>query len=579
MGKEMRSLRDHWGVFPLSELLDRTTERYGDKPVMRSWTGEGYEEISFPELRDRAHAIARWLLDQGLQRGDRVAVLGENRPEWGTCYLAVQEAGGVAVPVDSLMPGPGIRHIIADSEARFLFVSGKFAPMIEEIAPIATLESKICMDKVDLEGYLLLSNVIEAGAESETELPQRTLDEPAAILYTSGTTGHSKGVLLSQRNIASNFATASRIFSIGPEDVFLSVLPIHHSFEATAGFLLPIYCGCSITYARSLASAEIVADIRNTGVTFMVGVPLLFEKMHQGIMRKAKQQGKDKLIRTMMGVVAAGEKLGLNLGKTLFKGLREKAGLATVRLFASGGGPLDPATAYFFNRLGLRLFQGYGLTETSPVTHINLPWRVRHETVGPPLPEVECRIDEPNEYNIGEICIRGPNVFQGYYKNDEATREVFDDEGWFHTGDLGIIHPDNYLQITGRKKNMLVTGGGKNVYPEEIEHYLNRSPFIAESLVLGVPREKGLGDEVAALIYPDYEQVDLHFEELGQKPSEEDVRALIKQEINEALKNLADYKRIRFFRVVEEEFQKTSTRKIKRYLYNPEMVRVNGGTV
>ncbi|MCB2200131.1 AMP-binding protein [bacterium] len=580
MSRYWDKLRPDKGVFPLSELVQRTADEVGDRPVMRTHNGkDGYDEITYNQLRDRINAIARWLVDQGIRSGDRVAVLGENSPSWAASYLGIQTAGAIVVPVDSLMPPSGMRHILSDSGARMLFMSQRFTTVIEELETVSTLEKYICFAEGQGSDYLYLEDVVNEGMGIEADLPKRSLDELAAFLYTSGTTGHSKGVMLSQRNLASNVAAASRILDIGPEDTFISVLPVHHSFEATAGFLLPLYCGASITYARSLKSAEIVEDIKNTGVTLMVGVPLLYEKMQQGMMRKVRQQGKEKLVNSLMGVVKAGKKVGLNLGAPLFKSLRTKGGLDKVRIFVSGGGPLDPVTAHFFNSLGLRLFQGYGLTETSPVTHVNLPFRIRHETVGPPVPGVECKIINPNDQGVGEVCVKGPNIFQGYFKNEEATKATFTEDGWFKTGDLGFIHKDEYLQITGRAKNMLVTGGGKNVYPEEIEFYLNRTSFIAESLVLGIPREKGLGDEVAALIYPDYEQLDLHFEEQGKTATEKDVFELVKETIREAQKELADYKRIKTFRIVEEEFQKTSKRSIKRFLYNGEMVKVNGEKV
>jgi long-chain acyl-CoA synthetase len=385
--------------------------------------------------------------------------------------------------------------------------------------------------------------------------------------------------MLTHRNIVSNTAAASRIFPVGSDDTFLSILPVHHSFEATAGFLLPIYCGCCITFSRSLASTEIIHGIKETGVTFMVGVPLVYEKMQQGIMRGVRKAGKEKLVNTLMGVVKVGEKVGLKLGNKLFKSLLTKAGFSTVKYFLSGGGPLDPETALFFDRLGIRLMQGYGLTETSPVTHVTPPWKVRFECVGPPIPGAEHKLIDINDQGVGEICVKGPNIFQGYFRNEEATKETFTDDGWFKTGDLGIIYDDNYLQITGRCKSMLVTAGGKNVYPEEIEFYLNRSPYIAESVVLGFARDKGLGDEVAALIHPDYEQVDLYFEKQGKKAAEEDVSALIKQEIKDVQKNLADYKRIKTFRIYQDEFQKTTKRTIKRFLYSGDEVKVNGEKV
>ncbi len=571
-------LRPDRGVFPLNELITKSAQDFGDKPYMRTWADDSYYTLTYDEMNQRVNSIAQWLMKTGVGDGIRVAVLGENCPEWSASYLATQVAGGVVVPVDSLMPPSGIRHILADSESQVLFVSSKFLATLREMRLPDSLSTIVCFGSGENGDFVPFQEVIEQGAELDATFPVRSLDELAAILYTSGTTGYSKGVMLSQRNIMSNVASASRLFPIGSDDVFLSVLPVHHSFECTAGFLLPTYCGCSITYARSLKSAEIMGDIKNTGVTMMVGVPLLFEKMHLGILRgiKKKNMKTRTLFKVVYNSVSAGEKFGLDLGVKLFKSLREKAGFSTVKFFVSGGGPLDPATAYFFNRLGIRMMQGYGLTETSPVTHVNPPWKVRHETVGPPIPEVECRIIEPNELGIGEICIKGPNVFSGYYKNEEATSEVLDDDGWFRTGDLGKIYDDSYLQIMGRKKNMLVTGGGKNVYPEEVEHYLNRSNYIAESLVLGIARESGYGEDVAALVYPDYEQVDLYFEGKGMKASPDDVYKLIKQEISSAQQEIAEYKRIRRFRIVEEEFQKTSTRKIKRFLYDGDMLDVNG---
>jgi long-chain acyl-CoA synthetase len=476
-----------------------------------------------------------------------------------------------------MMPPAGIRHIISDSNARVLLGSAKFLKDIAEMEKIATLEKTVCFDDECVENSTPLDMVLQIGKEKEQRFPERDLDELAAILYTSGTTGHSKGVMLTQNNIMSNVAAASRIFPLEKEDVFLSVLPIHHSFECTAGFLLPFYCGCSITYSHSMKSNDLVADIKNTGVTMMVGVPLLFEKMHAGILRGVRKKGKrtQKIFNTMFSIVGGGEKLGLDLGIKIFKGLREKAGFATVKFFVSGGGPLDPSTAIFFNRLGIKLMQGYGLTETSPVTHVNPPWKVSHETVGPPVPGVECKIIDANEKGIGEILVRGPNIFKGYFNNQEATDEVLEENGWFHTGDLGTIKEDNYLQIMGRKKNLLVTGGGKNVYPEEIEFHLNRGRYISESLVLGIKRDSGYGEDVAALIYPDYEQIDLHFEEKEKKATPDDVYNLVKSEINEIQKDLEDFKHIRSFRLVEEEFQKTSTRKIKRFLYSGDMVKMD----
>lgn len=579
MSKMYPVYRDHKGVFPLSELSSWVAKEYGDQVALRHWNGSGHDEITYKEMNEKVQALAKWIVNYGIKPGDRVAILGENSPHWAISYLATQTAGATAVPVDRLLPVSGIRHILSDSETRLLFTFGKYAEMLSEAEPPTSLEKTVSFDHCDCGDELMWSICVEEGKELEAELPSRSLDDLAALLYTSGTTGHSKGVMLTHKNLASNMAACYQCLPLGPGDNFLSVLPVHHSFEGTAGFLFPLYTGCEITYARSLKSNELLEDIKNTNVTIMLGVPLLYEKMHAGILRSVKKKGKEKLVNTLLSIVKIGEKFGGRWGVKLFGSLREKAGLGTVVYFISGGGPLDPAASEFFNRLGIFMLQGFGLTETSPVTHLTPPKKIRHECVGMLLPFLEAKIDNANEEGVGELLVRGDSVFGGYYQNDEATKEVIDSEGWFHTGDLGIIYDDGFLQITGRQKNLLVTGGGKNVYPEEIEYLLNRSDYIAESVVLGKERKKGLGDEVAALIYPDYEQVDIYFEGQDKKATPEDVNDLIKTEIKEAQKELADYKHIHHFRIMEEEFQKTSTRKVKRYLYSSEMLTVNGQKV
>ncbi len=569
-------------IFPLSELAERSALSFGELPVMRILIGDEYREWNYNELNHRVRAIARWLISQGIGSGDHIAILGDNSPEWEASYLGIQAAGAICIPVDRMLPPPGISHVLSDSGSKMIFSSTGFLEIINDIREISTLKKWINFDNKKVGDSMDFEEVIAAGAKLDTPLPKRDIDEVAVILYTSGTTGHSKGVMLTSANIMSNASSAGRLYDVGPGDTFFSVLPVHHSFEATAGFIFPIFAGASITFSKSLKSADIISGIRETNVTFLLGVPLLFEKIQAGMLRGVKKKGKktERLFKTLLGIVKFGEIFGLKLGKPLFRSVREKAGFGTLRYLLSGGGPLDPEISKFFNRLGLLLMQGYGLTETSPCTHLTPPWFSKHECVGPTLPGVESKLIDLNDQGVGEVCIRGPNVFKGYYRNEEATKETFTDDGWFKTGDLGIIDKDDYLQITGRKKAMIVTAGGKNVYPEEIEFYLNRSPFIAESVVLGVPREQGMGEEVAALIHPDYEQLDIHFEELGKgRPTDEDIHQLINKEVKSVQKNLADDKRIKTFRIFEDEFQKTTKRTIKRFLYTGEMIKVNGAKV
>lgn len=567
-------LRPEREIFPLGELARRSAEAYGELPAMRKKVDDQWREWSYNDLWERVRSLASWLIYYGIKPGDHVAIIGENSPEWEATYLAVQTAGGVCIPIDRMLPASGIRHILADSGARLLFGDAHFLNLLREVESVATLEKMVALDCDECDAELRFEDAVEAGREKPANFPTRELDDLAAILYTSGTTGHSKGVMLSSHNILSNAEAAGRLFDLGIGDVFLSVLPVHHSFEATAGFIFPLFIGSSITFAPSLAGPEIVQAIKETGVTLMCGVPLLFEKMKAGIERNARKAGKDKLLKGLIQVIAAGETVGLNLGKPLFRSTRKQAGLDTVRFFLSAGGPLDPEVGKFFNRFGLTTFQGYGLTETSPCTHLTPTWKIRHECVGPTLPGVTCKILEPDANGIGEIAVKGPNVFLGYYKNDEATKATFTEDGWFKTGDLGMEHRDGYLQITGRAKALIVTAGGKNVFPEELEFYLNRMRFIAESVVVGVKRRLGLGEEVGALIYPDYEQIDLFDEEKGKKSTAEEIRDLIHAEIRKATKNVAEYKRIRAFRIFDSEFQKTTKRTIKRFLYTGDLVQL-----
>lgn len=512
----------------------------------------------------------------GIKKDDKVALLANDGPGWGIVYLGIQASGAVVVPVDRLMPPSGMRHIISDSEARILFTSSEYIKTLSEMEPLNNLEKVISFDSNDDGNVILFDKVLIEGEQSFSSLPQRDLDELAAILYTSGTTGFSKGVMLSQRNIMSNVAATMQMTTLGTEDTFLSLMPMHHAYQCTNGFLHPLYIGSSITYARRLRSAEILEDIKQSNVTVMGAVPLLYDKLKAGIIRNVNKKGTIAkiLFRSLMNISIVGEFLNLDLGKFTFKGLRKKAGMGTLKYFITGGAAIDPATSKFFNRFGILMLQGFGITETSPLTHFTPPTKIRHECVGLPIPDLECKIASPDDNGVGELYIKGPNVFMGYYKNQEATKESFDEEGWFKTGDLGIIHKDGYLQITGRKKNLIVTAGGKNIYPEEIEHYLLRSDFIAEAVVLGVKGKTKFAEEVGALIYPDYENIDLYFEEREQNLTEKSVNDLIKAEIKQKLRELPSYKQVRSFRIHNQEFEKTSTRKIKRFLYNPEMLAV-----
>ncbi len=569
-----REMREHLGVFTTVEMLKNTASKYGDKVAMRIFRNKRYEELTYAEVDENVDRLAAGLIKLGVSPEDRVSVLGENRPEWAIAYLAIHRAGAVGVPLDSLQKAPEFRHIMTDANVRCVVVSERFLPELLEAAEPMEGLTIICMDGANGDGVLNMSDVMTD--EAPEAWPRRTLEDLAVIIYTSGTTGQSKGVMLSHGNLGSDVAGGYAINIMGFEDTFLSVLPLHHTFECTGGFLIPIYSGATITYARSLKSRDIIEDIKNTKVTLMLGVPLLFEKMMQGIQRKLQQAPLPKraLLGALFGIEKAGSVVGMELGGTLFKSLREKAGMESLGLMIAGGAALAPHVADWFNRLGFALIQGYGLTETSPITNVSLPWDFDFASVGPPLPGCEINIVDEDEDGNGEILVRGPMVMMGYYKNEEATREVLSEDGWLRTGDAGFVNERGWLYITGRKKNVIVTPSGKNVYPEEVEHHINQSPYVLESLVIGKPLPGSTSEEVHAMVVPNYEYFDEVAAERETPFTTEEIQSVVRGEVESAIAGIADYKRPKRFEIRDEEFEKTSTKKIKRFLYKQKDIPV-----
>jgi len=560
--------RDHFGIYPLGELAERCSEKFGSITALQWWNGHGYDGISYWDLSLRVDAIARWLMSQGIMPGDRVGIYAENSPEWGIAYLAIHRAGAVVVPIDRMLPATSAASIMQHAEIRILFSECEYLERLDQVGDSPEIETLVSFNICGKLDVVSFTDAEAEGVERTDDFPTRSLEDLAAILYTSGTTGRSKGVMLSQRNLMSNVAASAQLTNLGPGDAILVLLPMHHALQCTNGFLHPLYIGMTLTFARRLRSAEILADIRDARITVMGSVPLMFEKMHKRMLQTVRQRGVvvGALFKVMMGLARLGEMLGVNLGRIFFASVRRKGGIGSIKYFITGGAAIDPKTSRFFTLLGIPMIQGYGLTETSPVTHFTPLNKIRHGCVGMTVPGVEAKIFDPGEDGVGEICIKGPNVFLGYYLDDAATEEVMDEEGWLHTGDLGIIYSDGFLQITGRKKNVIVTSGGKNVYPEDVEHHLNRCPFIAESLVRPYSLTNGR-EEVAALVYPDYEELGLRFGE-GKVPQGLDLLKFLRGEAKHYLRDLPKYSGVRRFGLAKEEFQKTTTLKVKRFLYS-----------
>ena len=487
-----------------------------------------------------------------------IGLLSENRPEWGIAYLGILAADRTVVPIDANLKSEEIAFIIRDARLRLIFASRRLEALLSEM--------NIDIDILSLENDS--PNSWRNLSETPVTPAEHAINKTAVLIYTSGTTGAPKAVELTHRNILANMEGIARSLQFDENDTFLSVLPLHHTFEATCGFLTPLFSGCTIVYARSLKSKELLEDLRFNGATLMCGVPLLFEKMYGTLRRKIASAsfGKRVLFNTLYTLSSLGWLFGRRWGKALFHGLRDKAGLGSIRMFVSGSAALPSVIARFYHLLGFDFVQGYGMTECSPVISVVRPEDIRFGSVGPPLNNVEVKIAESDpETGVGEIIVKGDNITPGYRNNPEGTAEVIIN-GWLHTGDLGKLE-HNHLWITGRKKNLIVSAAGKNIYPEELEEKLLESDCILEAVVFGRPKQNRQGEQVCALLVPDMEQITADRGKLPDITDHERIRKVLAAEVERVNRRMAGYKRIVSFDFQLEELEKTSTKKVKRFLY------------
>jgi len=558
----------------IRELLERARAEFGDRVFAQKRLPTGvFARTSYAQLYEMVTRLGAGLAALDVGAGTRVAILGENRVEWAAAYLAVLSGAAVGVPLDPQLKEKELVSILEQSGSEVAVVAPSFVETFRRLrSHLPKLREVVSMEEggAGARGWRETLAVGDEPARREEFLGRELgLDNLAVLLFTSGTTGRSKAAMLTHRNLGANVSQVWGCLPYTEADVFLSLLPLHHTFEATAGMLVPISGGASITYARSFKSKEIIEDIRDAGVTMMCGVPLLYEKMLAGIKRAvadapASTRFMVALFRalTHAGYVVA----GVNLGRALFRPLRRKAGLDTIRMFISGAAPLKPEISRDFYYLGLRLLQGYGLTETSPVASVNPYDHIRFASSGVPIPNVEIRIHEPDADGVGEVAIRGDNVMVGYYNNPALTAEVLRG-GWFFTGDAGWLDRDGYVYITGRIKNVIVTAAGKNIHPEEVEAELDALPVISEAAVMPM-REPASGREVVgAVIFPDYEYLEREAERLGEPFDDGFVERQVRAGVGGCCGNLADYKRVKVIKIRKNEFPKTTTSKIKRYLF------------
>ncbi len=563
------------------EFVNYISDKYRDKKALGMPVSEEnldeYIWYTYSDIRRYANAISYYLTKVvKLKKGDKVALISENRAEWGLCALGIVYNGFVLVPMDVRMSSNEIDMILKHSESKVVFISQKMLKTLEEDVDFSNYKVVVIDGSPESKKQISLRKIVENYEGNVIKDYNEVLgDDLFEIVYTSGTTGLSKGVMLTHRNIMFEVSVLPPLVNLSPNDRLLSILPLNHTYESTAGLYTALHGGCSIVYSPSLSPKVVLTIISRQKINKMLVVPLFLEKITDSILRNIERSSLvlKGFVKMLFGLSLVSKKItGSNgISKALLSIVRKKANLSSIELFISGAAPLPERVANLMELLGFKILQGYGLTECAPVATLNPINKPKNKSVGKPIPGVEVIIDSPNSEGIGEILIKGPNVMKGYYKNQEATNETLVN-GYLKTGDLGYIDDEGYVYITGRIKNVIVTHGGKNVYPEEIEEKLNESPYILESLVIGkkISKDEAIGEEVFAFIVPDFSYIEFEKETPIHKVDYSEIEKIIDNVVREVNSQLPDYKKIKGYKILTEELPKTSTRKIKRYLFQKQ---------
>jgi len=557
-------------VYNLKDMLNSSAELFSGNTayLVKEEKGGEYKEIKYPKVKEDIDALGTQLIELDL-KDEKIAIIGENCYEWVLAYFATTNGTGVVVPLDKELSQFEIHNLLDKADCKAIFYTSSYKELLGDYK----IKYKINMGaygkkdgKLD-DDELFIYDLIEKGKTLVNGGNKNFLDavidenKMGIILFTSGTTDIAKGVMLSHKNIMCDVMDTIRIANITAEDRNLSILPIHHTFESSLGIILMLYRGASVAFCEGLK--YISKNIVEAKVTMLIGVPLIFESIYEKIWKQAEKQGKDKTLRKAIKINNKLKSFKIDLSRKLFKSIHEKFG-GNLRLIVTGAAAIDPNVCRGFEDLGIKVVQGYGLTECAPLVSGCPDFGNTYKkagSVGPAVASGEIKIIDKDEDGIGEIIFRGPNVMLGYYNLPEKTKEVLKD-GWFYTGDLGFLDKEGWLYITGRKKNVIVTKTGKNIYPEEVEYYINRNKYIEASLVHGVIEEETDDTMVGAQIRPAY---DIIYEEFGKDFDEANIYSLIKKIVGEINEKLPIYKRVRNFSVRKEDFERTTTKKIKRH--------------
>lgn len=552
-------------------VLENSFRQYESRSAI---SGSDLKLLSFSDLKFKVYYVTDLLKKNSIAKGDKVAILGENSPNWAISYFAITSLGAIAVPIMYEFNLVEIHHILKHSEAKAIFITGKLIEKIkdeyfehllnifslDDFSGIPISQEKDIIKSTLEKGKFELLKIKEAALKFTGLIDENiNEDDVASLIYTSGTTGHSKGVLLTHKNIVSNAVAISQVVNVNKEDRMLSILPLAHTMECTLGLVTPIMQGASVYYLeKPPAAASLLPALLAVRPTIMLSVPLIIEKIYKTRVLATIQRSRALSLLTKLPALR--KKIHLKAGKKLMDTFG-----GCLRMFCIGGAPLSEDVEKFLAEAKFPYTVGFGLTETSPLITGNLPEDFRYRSTGKVIPGVEIKtINNDPQTGEGEVCVKGPSVMKGYYKNPEKTKEIFTEDGWLRTGDLGFIDSDGYLFIRGRIKNVIIGANGKNVYPEELESIINECSYVLESLVL--KKE----NQLVAKVHLDYQELDSVYSTkkfLESEISAEIKKLLdhIKSSVNQRVSSFAQIGKI-FEQTVP--FEKTPTRKIKRYLYN-----------
>lgn len=556
-------------VTDLKNMLETSAELYGDNIafLQKFEKNEPYTEIKYRQVLEDVNALGTSLIARGM-KDKKIAVIGENCYQWAVSYLAAACGTGVIVPLDKELNAEELKNQVMRAEVSCVIFAAKHEDTFKKIKADGDTLLSLLVNFSTVEendGVPGLTQLIDEGKRLIDEGNRDFLDAEidnevmGILLFTSGTTGKAKGVMLSHKNIVTELMVAPTIFDLTEEDRYLSVLPLHHTYECTCCFLMALYKGSSVAFCEGLK--YITKNLKEVRPTMMLGVPALYEKLYSTIWKNIRKQGKEKLLKRMISINNKTRKIGIDMSKVLFKQILDVFG-GRMKTMICGGAAINPEILDGIRDFGINALQGYGLTECAPMGAFNPQDCPNSASVGVPFPGLEIKMINANEEGIGEICVKGDHVMLGYYQMPEETAKVLDEEGWFHTGDLGYIDDKGYTYLTGRQKNVIITKNGKNVYPEELEYLLSNISFVEESFVFGQELDSGSDITIVASIKIDKETAE---ELLGSGYTDDELKKLIWKEVDAINEDAPFYRKIKKVLIRKTDFVKNTSQKIIRF--------------